>query len=87
MLVTQPTSRSFLRRPRDSIGKRRSMQKRRPPYSRNPAAADSETAARKTQDRMRPRSSLGGSSGRVEGRREGLLVARTRPDMQVTQEN
>ena len=78
MLVTQPTSRSFLRRPRDSMGKRRSMQKRRPPYSRKPAAADSETAARKTQDRMRPRSSLGGSSGRFGVWREALLVACTR---------
>jgi hypothetical protein len=51
MVVTMPTSRSFFLRPRLSIGKRCSIRNRRPPYSRNPTAAASDTDARKLADR------------------------------------
>lgn len=42
------TSRSFLRRPGLSMGKRCSMSQRRPPYVTKPAAAASDTSTRKT---------------------------------------
>lgn len=42
-----PTSRSFFLRPRLSMGNRCSIRNRRPPYTRNPTAAASDTAARK----------------------------------------
>ena len=50
--VTQPTSRSFLRRPSDSMGNRRSMANSRPPYSTNPAAANTDTTARNRLDTL-----------------------------------
>lgn len=50
------TSRSFLVRPRDSTGKRRSMRKRRPPYTMKPPAAATLTTARNMHPATRPTS-------------------------------
>ena len=48
--VTAPTSLSFFCRPLLSTGNRRSMANSRPPYTRNPPAANAHTNARKSAD-------------------------------------
>lgn len=53
--VTRPTSWSFLRRPRDSMGNLWSMRKSLPPYSTNPMAANTDTAARVMSESTYPK--------------------------------
>ena len=50
MAVTNPTSRSFFCRPRDSMGNRRSITNNRPPYTKKPMAAAREMTTKKPAD-------------------------------------